>query len=334
MINMNAKKKALLFLGCNMKNFALIGASGYIAKRHMQAVLETNNNLLMAYDINDSVGIIDSYFPNCEFFTDFESFYNHAQTLNNSSCSKLDYIIVCSPNHLHFNHISTSLRLGVNVICEKPLVPTTKLLNEIKIIEKETNKKVYNILQLRHHEATIKLKNKVAKSKNFDKFDVEITYITSRGKWYYKSWKNDPNKGFGIATNIGIHFFDMLHFIFGKSLALEVHHNNISSSSGFIELEKANVKWFLSIDENDLPNDINKDKKTYRKITVSRETLEFSKGFTDLHTVSYKNIINGRGFNVSETEKCIETVEKIRNSKIQINNKNHIHPLARIKHGI
>ena len=236
----------LKYLGCNMKNFALIGASGYIAKRHMQAIKETNNNLILAYDPSDSVGIIDNYFPKCKFFTQFECFYDFAQELNNSKISKLDFVTICSPNYLHYAHITTSLRLNSNVICEKPLVPTINLIEKLKKVEKETTKKVFTILQLRHHDSIIKLKKKVQKSSK-EKFNIVLTYITSRGNWYLNSWKNNPEKGYGLVTNIGIHFFDMLHYIFGKLISCELHKSEEYSSSGYLEFERANVTWFLSI---------------------------------------------------------------------------------------
>ena len=315
-----------------MKNFALIGASGYIAKRHMQAILETNNNLLLAYDPSDSVGIIDNFFPKCKFFTQFECFYNYAQELNNSKKSKIDFVSICSPNYLHYPHITTSLRLNSHVICEKPLVPTLDLLEKLKNVENKTDKKVFTILQLRHHDAVIELKKEVQNFSKTNKFHIELTYITSRGDWYLNSWKNDPQKGFGLTTNIGIHFFDMLHFIFGKLINYELHHTQEDSSAGFLEFERAKIKWYLSINENHLPKEINERQKTFRKIEINGKSFEFSKGFTDLHTTSYRNIFNGNGFNIKETEDCIRTVEKIRNLKPKILDRTFLHPLAKFNH--
>ena len=206
-----------------MKNFALIGAAGYIAPRHMRAIKDTGNHLSLAYDINDSVGVMDSISPDCEFFTEFEVFYEYANCLKRNSSNKLDYVSVCSPNYLHHPHIAAGLRLGCDVICEKPLVPTPELFDELSKIESETGNRVYNILQLRHHDAIIALKNKVASNTSNEKFDVDLTYITSRGRWYAQSWKGDPRKAFGVATNIGVHFFDMLHYIFGKLQDCQVH---------------------------------------------------------------------------------------------------------------
>ncbi len=309
-----------------MKNFALIGASGYIAKRHMQAILETKNNLLLACDLNDSVGIIDSYFPNAEFFTEFENFQEYAQNLNSKKDKGLDFISVCSPNYLHFSHISSGLRLGCDVICEKPLVENLNQLEKLKDLEIETGKKVYNILQLRHHETIDDLKKKINKSKN-KKHDVELTYITSRGSWYFKSWKNDPHKGFGILANIGIHFFDMLQYIFGKNLNSILHYYSNDTASGILEFEKANVKWFLSVNSKFLPSNLSKTQRTFRSIKISGKTLEFSNGFTDLHTVSYENILKNKGFSLNEVEPSIKIVSKIKNQDIEKNNLKNAHPL-------
>lgn len=298
----------------SMKNFALIGAAGYIAPRHMHAIKDTGNCLSLAYDINDSVGVIDSISPTSEFYTEFERFYEAAHQHNRSPASKLDFVSICSPNYLHHPHIAAGLRLGCDVICEKPLVPTPDLLNELVKIENETGKKVFNILQLRHHDAIIKLRNKVQASKNDKKFDVELTYITSRGNWYMESWKGDPRKSFGVATNIGVHFYDMLHFIFGKLQRNVLHYADPAKAAGFLEYERARVRWFLSIDANDLPDSVKGKKSTYRNIDISGEQLEFSEGFTDLHTISYQEILAGRGYGLEDARHCIETVDVIRNS--------------------
>ena len=245
-----------------MKNFALIGAAGYIAPRHMRAIKDTGNHLAVAYDVNDSVGIIDSISPQSEFFTEFERFQEHAQQLRRNPATALDYVAICSPNYLHHPHITAGLRLGADVICEKPLVPTPELLDELELVERETGKRVFNILQLRHHEAILKLRDKVATAPTDTKFDVELTYITSRGKWYMESWKGDPRKSFGVATNIGVHFYDMLHFIFGKLQRNVVHYSAESKAAGYLEYERARVRWFLSIDANDLPDDVKGKKPT------------------------------------------------------------------------
>ncbi|MCA6216860.1 Gfo/Idh/MocA family oxidoreductase [Ideonella sp. B7] len=299
------------------KNFALIGAAGYIAPRHMRAIKDLGHTLAVAYDINDSVGIIDSLHPQAEFFTQFERFYEHAQVLRRDPARALDIVSVCTPNHLHHPHIAAGLRLGADVICEKPLVPTPALLDELARVEQETGHRVYNILQLRHHDAILKLREKVAAAPADHKFDVTLTYITSRGKWYAESWKGDPRKSFGVATNIGVHFFDMLHFIFGKLQANVVHHNGEAKAAGYLEYERARVRWFLSIDANDLPAEVKGQKPTFRSIDISGEQLEFSEGFTDLHTVSYREILAGRGYGLADARHCVETVNVIRSAAAQ-----------------
>ncbi|WP_375589818.1 Gfo/Idh/MocA family oxidoreductase [Hoeflea alexandrii] len=300
-----------------MKNFALIGAAGYIAPRHMRAIKDTGNRLAVAYDINDSVGVIDSISPQSEFFTEFERFQEHAHVLKRDPATRLDYVGVCSPNYLHHAHIAAGLRLGCDVICEKPLVPTSTLLDELAVVEGETGQRVFNILQLRHHASILKLREKVAAAPADKKFDVDLTYITSRGKWYMESWKGDPRKSFGVATNIGVHFYDMLHFIFGDLQQNVVHYASDSKAAGYLEYERARVIWFLSIDADDLPDDVKGKKPTYRNIDISGEQLEFSEGFTDLHTVSYEEILAGRGYGLSDARHCIETVEEIRTAPIR-----------------
>ena len=311
-----------------MKNFALIGAAGYIAPRHMRAIKDIGHNLSVTYDINDSVGIIDSISPRSDFFTEFERFLEHAHCLKRDPESALDYASVCSPNHLHHAHVSAGLRLGCDVICEKPLVPTVEVLDELVRIEEETGKRVYNILQLRHHDAILRLRNKVAAAPKDTRFDVELTYITSRGKWYLESWKGDPRKSFGIATNIGVHFFDMLHFIFGKLQENRIHLNEETKAGGYLEYERARVRWFLSIDANDLPVEVIGKKPTYRNIDVSGEQLEFSDGFTDLHTTSYREILAGRGYGLADARHCIETVEVIRRASIASDADDRVHPFV------
>jgi UDP-N-acetyl-2-amino-2-deoxyglucuronate dehydrogenase len=309
-----------------MKKFALIGAAGYIAPRHMRAVKDTGNSLVSAYDINDSVGIIDSISPQSEFFTQFERFLEHAHQLKRNPETALDYVAVCSPNYLHHSHIAAGLRLGCDVICEKPLVPTPAILDELALVEKETGKRVYNILQLRHHQAILDLKDKVAKEHASKKYDVELTYITSRGNWYMESWKGDPRKSFGLATNIGVHFYDMLHFIFGKLQRNVVHYTSLHKAAGYLEYEKARVRWFLSIDANDLPDSVKGKKPTYRSITVDGDEMEFSEGFTDLHTVSYQEILSGRGYGIEDARHCVETVNTIRSSAITLPKDGEGHP--------
>ncbi|QRF59000.1 Gfo/Idh/MocA family protein [Variovorax paradoxus] len=312
-----------------MTNFALIGAAGYIAPRHMRAIKDTDNHLAVAYDINDSVGIIDSISPQSEFFTEFERFFEYAQQLKRNPATALDYVAICSPNYLHHPHIAAGLRLGCDVICEKPLVPTPDLIDELELVEKETGKRVFNILQLRHHDAILKLRDKVAAAPANTKFDVELTYITSRGKWYMESWKGDNRKSFGVATNIGVHFYDMLHFIFGKLQRNVVHYSGTAKAAGYLEYERARVRWFLSIDANDLPADVKGKKTTFRNIDISGEKLEFSEGFTDLHTVSYKEILAGRGYGLEDARHCIETVDAIRRSTPVQGEQGEVHPFVR-----
>ena len=309
-----------------MKNFALIGAAGYIAPRHMRAIKDTGHHLAVAYDVNDSVGIIDSISPQSEFFTEFERFQEYANQLKRSPATELQYVAICSPNYLHHAHIAAGLRLGCDVICEKPLVPTPELIDELALIEKETGRRVYNILQLRHHDAILKLKEKVAAADPTRKFDVELTYITSRGKWYMESWKGDPRKSFGVATNIGVHFFDMLHFIFGRLQRNVVHHSAADKAAGYLEYQRARVRWFLSIDANDLPVDVKGKKPTFRSIDISGEQLEFSEGFTDLHTTSYREILAGRGYGLEDARHCIETVNVIRSAAPAPARGDEVHP--------
>ena len=294
----------------------MIGVAGYIAPRHLKAISSTGNRLAVAYDINDSVGIMDSVAPDADFFTEFERFSDYAYRLKNTPGAALDYFAVCSPNHLHHTHINAGLRLGCDVICEKPLVPTPDLLDDLKSNEIKTGQRVFNILQLRHHSAIVAVREKVAQSQKNTKFDVELTYVTSRGKWYFESWKGDPAKSFGIATNIGVHFFDMLHFIFGKLQINQLHYSRNTKSAGFLEYEHARVRWFLSVDANDLPDDAKGKKPAYRSITIDGETLEFSEGFTDLHTTSYEEILAGRGYGLEDVRPCIETVTTIRHAPI------------------
>ncbi len=311
-----------------MKNFALIGAAGYIAPRHMRAILETGHKLTVACDINDSVGIIDSIAPQSEFFTEFERFHERAEQLRRSPATALDYVAVCSPNHLHHAHIAAGLRLGCDVICEKPLVPTPELVDELAVVERETGRRVFNILQLRHHAAILKLRDKIAAAPLDTKFDVELTYITSRGKWYAQSWKGDRRKSFGIATNIGVHFFDMLHFVFGKLQRNAVHHSGEARAAGYLEYERARVRWFLSIDAGDLPDGVRGQKPTFRSIDISGEQLEFSEGFTDLHTVSYREILAGRGYGLEDARHCIETVNVIRGAQAVRGAAGEVHPFV------
>lgn len=297
-----------------MKNFALIGAAGYIAPRHMKAIHETGNSLVAAFDPNDSVGIIDNYFPEADFFVEFERFDRHVDKLRRKNDNRqIDYVSICSPNYLHDSHVRFALRSGADAICEKPLVLNPWNIDGLKEIENDTGRKVYSILQLRLHPAIIALRDRVAREKTNRKHEVDLTYITSRGHWYLASWKGDERKSGGIATNIGVHFYDMLHFMFGELQENRVHHHSPVRAAGYLEYEHARVRWFLSIDSRDLPAVAAEEgKRTYRSITVDGEEIEFSGGFTDLHTQSYQKILSGSGFGVEESRVAIQTVADIR----------------------
>lgn len=312
-----------------MKNFALIGAAGYIAPRHMKAIKDTNNMLLAAFDKNDSVGIIDSYFPNADFFVEFERFDRHIEKLKYEKDLFLDYISICSPNYLHDAHIRFALRSGADAICEKPLVLNPWNIDKLQKVEEKTGKKVYNILQLRAHPTIIALREKVKNSKKDTKFEVDLTYLTSRGHWYQTSWKGDVSKSGGIATNIGVHFYDMLSWIFGDVQENIVHVHENDRASGYLEFENARVKWFLSINSKYLPEEIKaKGQNTYRSITIDGEELEFSGGFTDLHTMVYKDIIEGKGYGLGAARTAIEIVHNIRNTT-PVGLKGDYHPFAK-----
>ncbi len=295
-----------------MKNFALIGAGGYIAPRHMKAIKDTGNNLIAALDKNDSVGILDSYFPDADFFTEFERFDRHMEKLKRQG-TKIDFVSVCSPNYLHDAHIRFGLRIGADVICEKPLVLNPWNIDALEEIERETGNKVFTILQLRLHPAIIALKEKIDAAPTGKKHHVELQYITSRGHWYHTSWKGDVTKSGGIATNIGVHFFDMLIWIFGDVKKNTVTQHTKTTAAGKLELEKATVNWMLSIDVNTLPSEVKAaGKRTFRTLEIDGDAFEFSEGFTELHTESYKNIIAGKGFPLTATKKSIDLVHKIR----------------------
>tara|TARA_B110000003_G_scaffold87811_1_gene89862 strand:+ start:5173 stop:6147 length:975 start_codon:yes stop_codon:yes gene_type:complete len=310
------------------KNFALIGASGYIAPRHLKAIKETNNNLIAALDRFDSVGIIDSYFPNADFFVEPEIFDRHIEKLKFENNTNLDYISICTPNYLHDSHIRMALRREADAICEKPLVLNPWNLDALKKMEKETGQRVWNILQLRLHESIINLKKKIDASPKDKVFDVDLTYLTSRGNWYYTSWKGDHSKSGGIATNIGVHFYDMLSWVFGSVKQNTVHIQTHDRASGYLEFERARVRWFLSINYDVLPVEIkSKGQRTFRSIKVDGEELEFSKGFTDLHTKVYKGVLEGNGYGLEDARQAIEIVHNIRKSK-PIGLKGEYHPFA------
>lgn len=313
-----------------MKDFALIGAAGYIAPRHMQAIRDTGNRLVAGMDVNDSVGIIDSYFPDAAFFTEFERFDRHLEKLKRAH-QKVDYISICSPNYLHDAHIRFGLRYGADVICEKPIVLNPWNIDALEELEVESGHHVYNILQLRLHPSVIALKNKVDNSPKDKIYEFDLTYITSRGNWYYTSWKGNTEKSGGIATNIGVHFFDMLQWVFGTVKENTVHIHTHDRAAGYLEFEKARVRWFLSINADTLPVDVRKQgKRTYRSINIEGEEIEFSDGFTDLHTVSYRHILEGCGFRIGEARTAIEMVYHIR-SATPVGLAGSYHPLCALE---
>jgi UDP-N-acetyl-2-amino-2-deoxyglucuronate dehydrogenase len=311
-----------------VKNFALIGVAGFIAPRHLKAIKETGNVLVAALDKSDSVGIMDSYFPDADFFVEYERFDRHIDKMKRQG-THIDYVSICSPNYLHDSHIRFALRSNADAICEKPLVLNPWNIDALKVIEQETGRRVYNIFQLRLHQAIRELKDKIAKGPANKIYEVDLTYITSRGNWYGISWKGDLHKSGGIATNIGVHFFDMLCWIFGKTEQNVVHLSKEDKAAGFLQLKNARVRWYLSIDENDLPADIrNKGQRTFRSINISGSELEFSEGFTDLHTRSYENILDDQGFGLDEARNSIETVYNIRN-QAPVGAKGDYHPFLK-----
>jgi UDP-N-acetyl-2-amino-2-deoxyglucuronate dehydrogenase len=291
--------------------FALIGASGFVAVRHMRAIAETGHELVAALDPNDSVGVIDSYFPDAHFFVEFERFDRHVDKLRRRGTA-LDFVSVCSPNYLHDSHIRFGLRSGAHVICEKPIVLNPWNLDALQAIEDECGKRVYTVLQLRLHPAIAALRERF---RSGPKRDVDLAYITSRGRWYHVSWKGDPQKSGGIATNIGVHFFDMLQWVFGRVLESQVHLATPQSAAGYLELERARVRWFLSIDAQTLPPELRaRGQRTFRSITVDGEEVEFSEGFTDLHTATYRDVLAGGGYGLNDARPAVELVHRIRHA--------------------
>lgn len=300
-----------------MKKFAVIGVAGYIAPRHLQAIKETGNQVVAALDKNDSVGIIDRYFPQCDFFMEPERFDRHLYKLTRQkNDSKVDYVSICSPNYLHDAHIRLALRNGSNAICEKPLVLNPWNIEALKDIETETGQEINHILQLRLHPSVIALKEKIDKGTKDKVYDIDLSYITSRGKWYYISWKGDVQKSGGITSNIGAHFFDMLTYIFGRVKENIVHYKSPTSAGGFLQLERARVRWFLSLDIQFVPQVLReKGKTTYRSILIDNEEFEFSDGFTDLHTLSYQKILSGEGFKLNDAQNYIQLCYDIRSAE-------------------
>jgi UDP-N-acetyl-2-amino-2-deoxyglucuronate dehydrogenase len=306
------------------KNFGIIGVAGYIAVRHLKAIKETGNNLLASLDKFDSVGLIDSYFPESDFFVEFERFDRHFDKLKRTG-TKIDYVSICSPNYLHDSHIRFALRHHADAICEKPIVLNPWNLDALQEIENETGRKIYTILQLRLHPKLKELKEKIKNGPEGKIYDVDLSYITSRGNWYSISWKGDIQKSGGVATNIGIHFFDLLCWIFGNTKNNIVHLSEPQKAAGYLELENARVRWFLSLDYNDIPDAVKKTgKRTFRSISVNGEEIEFSEGFTDLHTLTYTETLAGRGFGLTDARQSVETAYAIRNAKpIGINKDSH-----------
>ncbi len=313
-----------------MKNFILIGAAGFIAPRHLKAIKDTGNTLIAALDKFDSVGIIDSYFPECSFFTEFERFDRHIEKLKRNG-TNIDYVSICTPNYLHDSHIRFGLRHGADVICEKPLVLNPWNVDSLAEVEKQSGQNIYNIFQLRLHPVIIQLKNKVDAAPKDKIYEFDLTYITSRGNWYYTSWKGDVNKSGGVATNIGVHFFDMLTWIFGKVKTNDIHVHSHDRAAGYLEFDRAKVRWFLSINENTIPAEVRAaQKRTFRSMNIDGEEIEFSDGFTDLHTISYQHILSGNGYKLMEAKNGIEIVHEIR-SKTPLGLKGNYHPFCALK---
>lgn len=311
------------------KNFGIIGVAGYIAVRHLKAIKDTGNNLLASLDRFDSVGLIDGYFPESDFFVEFERFDRHFDKLKRTG-TKIDYVSICSPNYLHDSHIRFALRHKADAICEKPIVLNPWNVEALQEIEKETGKRVYTVLQLRLHPKIMELREKIRNSPKGKIHDIDLTYITSRGNWYNISWKGDIQKSGGVATNIGVHFFDMLGWIFGKTGTNIVHISEHNKAAGYLELENARIRWFLSLDYNDIPPALKESgKRTYRSITIDGEDIEFSEGFTDLHTLTYSEIIAGNGFGLQDAKQSVEIVYTIRNAK-PVGITGDYHPMLKI----
>ncbi|MBO7460158.1 MAG: Gfo/Idh/MocA family oxidoreductase [Bacteroidales bacterium] len=312
-----------------MKNFSIMGVGGYIAPRHLKAIKDTGNNLVSALDLSDSVGILDSYFPNVAFFTEYELFDRHNTRLIESG-NKIDFVSVCTPNYLHDAHTRYGLRMGADVICEKPMVLNPWNIDALEKVEQDTGHKAYTILQLRLHDSIAALKKKIDEGPKDKIYDIDLTYITARGDWYYTSWKGNINKSGGIATNIGIHFYDMLSWIFGPVTKNVVHISTHDRVAGYLEMKRARVRYFLSINAETLPpNAVQGEKRTYRTLMIDGSEFEFSVGFNELHTKSYEKILAGEGFRISEARNCIDIVYQIRNAT-PIGLVGDYHPLAKL----
>jgi len=307
-------------------DFALLGAAGYIAPRHMRAIRECGQRLVLACDPKESVGLLDSFAPDALFFTEFERFEDQAHRLRRSG-QALDYFSVCSPNHLHQAHVAAGLRLGCEVICEKPLVLNCAALDELAQLEAECGQRINTILQLRLHPSILELRQSLPRRAAGERHEVELTYITSRGQWYSETWKANVEKSGGLAMNIGVHFFDMLHFLFGQRQLSQLHLSEPQRMAGYLEFERARVRWFLSIEAEDLPDHRPEGQRTYRSITIDGRPLEFSGGFTDLHTESYARVLAGSGFSIAEVRPAIQTVELIRQARPREAEGDQQHPL-------
>ncbi len=312
-----------------MKKFAIIGVAGFVAPRHLKAIKDNNCELVAALDIHDSVGILDSYFPEAQFFTEFERFDRHISRNVFSRHQPLDYVSICTPNYLHDANIRFALRNQAHAICEKPLVLNPWNVEALEDQEKQLGKKVFTILQLRLHPSIVALQQKVEKQNAQNKYEVDLSYITSRGQWYSQSWKGDKEKSGGLASNIGVHFFDMLQWVFGKIQESKVFYKTDEVTIGYFEFEKAKVRWMLSIDKEHLPQEVrNKHETTYRSIIVNGEEIEFSKGFTDLHTKSYEEILNGNGFGLADALPSIQIIHQVRNQEVNTLSSDYLHPMA------
>ena len=299
-------------------NFALTGVAGYVAPRHLKALRETGNHLVAALDPFDSVGVLDSYFPECEFFTEFERFDRHLEKLRRKNASlAIRYLTVCAPNYLHDAHIRLALRVGADALCEKPLVLNPWNLDALQELEVETGRRVWTILQLRVHPTITALKAAAEAEVGNKKKEVELTYITPRGHWYLRSWKGMLEKSGGLASNIGVHFFDMLSWLYGPPEHMEVHACNDTACAGVLELARARVRWFLSIDARFIPLQAHtKERRTFRSIKVDGQEIEFSEGFTDLHTEIYRRTISGHGFGIDDARQAIDIVSRIRRANL------------------
>ncbi|XWN37458.1 MAG: Gfo/Idh/MocA family oxidoreductase [Balneola sp.] len=312
-----------------MKNFALTGLAGYISPRHLQAIKDTGNRLVAAVDPHDSVGIIDSYFPEAAFFTEVERFDRHLEKIKRESKDKaIDYLSICSPNNLHDAHIRLAMRVGADAICEKPLVLNPWNLDALQALEEEYGQRVWTILQLRVHPSLIDLKEKLEAQKSNKRHKIRLTYITSRGLWYHYSWKGNEEQSGGIGTNIGIHFFDMLMWLFGPAQSMELHIREKNRMGGFLELPNADVEWFLSLEPEDIPDNENNQQRTFRSIAVDGDELEFSGGFTDLHTRVYEETIAGNGFGIEDARPSIELVHKLRTMQVSDKPSGLVHPIV------